>query len=931
MINDTIASLRSLLSDLDIQRTQIELVASMSPFVNSVCTQYPNQMAELIKAGVLEQPERLDWQRENVSACFNQTDINQVKSAMRQCRRLLMAVIAIRDLTGQASLRETLRHLSELADDFIQLTLDWLQNSAEDMFGCAYNQLAGKQSLVVLAMGKLGAKELNFSSDIDLIFCFDEEGVTRGGRRSVEHQQYFNRLGQLLIQMLSDHTADGFVYRVDMRLRPYGDSGALVLSYAAMEEYYQDQGREWERFAMVKARAVTGSAQEKKLITSMLKPFVFRRYIDFGVLDAIRQLKSQIEIEQRRKRHIDNIKLGSGGIREIEFIVQSLQLIRGGREPRLRERHLLNVLPLLAEFEFLSLAEIKQLKLSYQFLRKLENCLQALEDQQTQLLPQDQSNQNSLAVALGFGDWPSCYQSYITHSQQVHSIFASLFSESELEDAEAKHANQSQSGTELWHGGFDTEDDTSIAIDAFKQSKFITKMTERGRRRLDQLMPILLTLIVSNQASKQALQPILDLITAIAKRTAYLELLAENPPMLAHLVDLCAMSKRLASHLQSYPLLLDELLYPKSLYTPPPIDSIDSELGCALLRCDPDDAEQVVEGLRHFKLAHELRVAAAELKGVFDIKQVSRYLTEIATSIVKRVVQLAWQEMFDKYGAPFEGATRLKVEGFGVLAYGKVGGKEMGYDSDLDLVYIHDLETNGQTIVFEAQQKSIEVGRFVMRLAQRIMHLLSIRTASGVLYEVDMRLRPSGNSGLLVSQLDAFIDYQLNDAWTWEHQALTRACLIGGDEALGEKLISIKQRVFEKTAKQTDLLKQVVDMRQKLRGNKLNPTDKFFDLKQGLGGMVDIEFICQYLTLKHGASIDGFANESNTIERLKALADNQYIEKQQAQTLIQAYRDYRTQVNILAHQNAPAKLLLEITALNPDNVLKIWQNMMKES
>jgi [glutamine synthetase] adenylyltransferase / [glutamine synthetase]-adenylyl-L-tyrosine phosphorylase len=931
MINDTIANIRPFLTDKQIQLAQLEQVADMSAFVKSVCDQYPQQMAELVQSGVLQQSERVDWQREAIAACFEQSNINQVKSEMRQCRRMLMTTIAIRDLTSQASLRETLRHLSELANHFIQMTLQWVQDQAKELFGVAYNQQGQVQSLVVLAMGKLGASELNFSSDIDLIFCFDEDGMTQGGRRSVEHQQYFTRIGQQLIQMLADHTADGFVYRVDMRLRPYGDSGALVLSYAAMEEYYQDQGREWERFAMVKARPVTGSEQEQKLISSLLKPFVFRRYIDFGVLEAIRQLKSQVEIEQRRKRHIDNIKLGSGGIREIEFIVQSLQLIRGGREPRLRERHLLSVLPLLAEFEFLAVDEVKQLELSYQFLRKLENCLQALEDQQTQLLPQDGANQASLAHALGYADWSDCYQAYLNHAEHVHRIFAALFSESELEEAESEQSEQSQSAALLWHGGFDAETDISSAVESFKSSKFITKMTERGRRRLDQLMPILLNLIVSDQASKQALQPILDLITAIAKRTAYLELLAENPPMLAHLVDLCAMSKRLASHLQSYPLLLDELLYPKSLYAPPPIESIDSELGCALLRCDPDDSEQVIEGLRQFKLAHELRVAAAELKGVFDIKQVSRYLTQIATSVVSRVVQLAWQEMFDKYGAPFEGATRLKVEGFGVLAYGKVGGKEMGYDSDLDLVYIHNLDTNCQSFVFEPQQKSIEVGRFIMRLAQRIMHLLSIRTASGVLYEVDMRLRPSGNSGLLVSQLDAFVDYQLNEAWTWEHQALTRASLIGGDDSLNEQLISIKQRVYAKTAIQKDLLEQVVQMRIKLRGNKLKANDALFDLKQGIGGMVDIEFICQYLTLKHGSLITELAQESNTIERLRILKRHGYIEESHADILIKAYRDYRTEVNILAHQNMDAKVLLEKTTLNPDNVVKIWQDIMQES
>ncbi len=913
--------------------SQFQHMFGLSDFFFKVTEQYPDFIAELAHKQLFESTDRTDFQAALIEDAILQTkDINQFKQHIRKVRHCCLAIIAFRDMLGLASLDESLRHLSQLADLCIQAALSKVEQLFKPQWGLAYNQDGQRQTLLVVAMGKLGAQELNFSSDIDLIFFYPEEGHTQGGQRSLENQQYFIRIGQQLISVLNEVTQDGFVYRVDMRLRPYGDSGALAISFDAMEDYYQEQGREWERFAMVKARAVTGTEAEQQRFYKLLLPFVYRRYIDFGVLDAFRQLKSQIEIEIRRKNQADNIKLGAGGIREIEFIVQSLQLIRGGREPKLRERHLLSVLPLLAQFNFLAQSEVDALLTSYRFLRKLENALQAIDDKQTQLLPQDTQEQTRLARAMKYESWQQCYAAFDSHRKQVDTIFSSLFAEEKAQTLEqAPEKQQLQRYQDLWQGGQQQAfPHFAEAIQQFRQSRLLQKLTERGRKRLDKLMPLLLA-VADQQADKSCIQRLLDLIAAIAKRTAYLELLTENPPMLEHLVELCASSERLASQLQQYPLLLDELLYPSALYQPTPIQDIENELNIALMRFDPSDAEAIIEGLRQFKLAFDLRVAAAELKGIFAVKQASRYLSHVATVIVSRVVKLAWQEMCAKYGVPAEGMRAEQVSGFAVIAYGKMGGMEMSYDSDLDLVYVHNLNTNAETLISHPEQKSIEVGRFLMRLAQRIVHLLSIRTTSGVLYEVDMRLRPSGNSGLLVSSEQAFIDYQLNEAWTWEHQALTRARVVAGDLTFKNMLVSVKQQVFVKTASQHDLAEQVVDMRHKLRENKLSPNAKDFDFKQSPGAMVDVEFISQYLTLKHGKQFAELIDESNTIRRLRILAQHQLLSAEDEQTLVAAYRECRAQVHLRALQNLPAKAALENLSYNPDNVCQIWRKIFADS
>lgn len=831
------------------------------------------------------------------------TNENQALAILRQFRNQELFYIAWRDFLHTWSLEESLLHLSELAEAIIIEAYQWLYQTACQEWGqpCDENGIA--QPMLIIAMGKLGGKELNFSSDIDLIFSYPENGETQGARRPLSNAQFFTRLAQRLIKLLDHNTTEGFCYRVDMRLRPFGDSGPLVMSYAALEDYYQEQGRDWERYAMIKGR-ILGTEQQTydQALAQMLRPFVYRRYIDFSVVQSLRRMKSMIISEVRRQGLVNNIKLGSGGIREIEFIAQTFQLIRGGREPSLRQHGLLTTLEAIAQLGLLSAQETEQLTAAYCFFRRLENYLQAQEDKQTQTLPDGELARLKLAVAMQYPDWSALYLALTEHQQRVHTIFKAKVGD---DDEDSEDSGVETCYQELWDFSTDPAMLTSVLTQCsasnveaalnvlmdFKTNLTKSSIGPRGREVLNRLMPKVYQAIFTHPEAQFGLPRVLALLNNIASRTTYLELLDEHPAALTQLVKLCTASPMISEQLTRHPILLDELIDPSRLYNPLSVAEYKTELVEFLARIPEDDMEQQMEAVRQFKQICMLKIAAADVTGALPVMKVSDHLTYLAEAIMEAVVHQAWRQTTAKYGQPRHLAER-DDKGFGVIGYGKLGGWELGYQSDLDVVFVHDSPENSVT----EGEKSIDSHQFYLRLALRIAHIFSARTASGVLYELDTRLRPDGESGLMASSFTAFEEYQRQKAWTWEHQALVRARLIYGSNAFASAFTHLRYQVLTASREAIQLQQEVLNMRQKMYpyfGHKAGR----FKLKEDVGGITDIEFIAQYLVLRYSAQYPKLTLWSDNVRIFELLAQQGIMPYEQAEALTQAYISMRNQAH----------------------------------
>ncbi|HCG5535361.1 TPA: bifunctional [glutamate--ammonia ligase]-adenylyl-L-tyrosine phosphorylase/[glutamate--ammonia-ligase] adenylyltransferase [Vibrio parahaemolyticus] len=826
---------------------------------------------------------------------------------LRQFRNREMVYIAWKDFLHAWTLEESLRHLSQLAEAMIFETYQWQYKICCAEWGTPTNAEGEAQPMLIIGMGKLGGGELNFSSDIDLIFTYPENGETQGARRSIANAQFFTRLGQRIIKALDQQTFDGFCYRVDMRLRPFGESGPLVMSYAALEDYYQEQGRDWERYAMIKARVMGCEMYPQyQELRKMLRPFVFRRYIDFSAIQSLRRMKSMISSEVRRRGLTNNIKLGAGGIREIEFIAQVFQLIRGGREPSLRNRGLLGTLSGIEELALLTPQEVSNLEAAYKYLRQLENLLQAMADKQTQTLPDCDIERLKLATAMQLESWDLLIEQTQQHMNKVHQVFETLIGDDEEDEGStiARHfhelwdmANKQDVLELILEQDIQVEEPAifSKAIINFKADLAKKTLGPRGREVLNRLMPKVFDAVFAHPDAQFGLPRVLHLLHNICTRTTYLELLDEHPAALVQLVRLCTASPMISEQLSRYPILLDELIDPQQLYNPIPLDSYRTELRDFLARIPEDDMEQQMEALRQFKQICILRIAAADIAGVLPVMKVSDHLTYLAEAIVEAVVSQAWLQVSEKYGEPTHVKDR-EGKGFAVIGYGKVGGWELGYNSDLDIVFMHDCPVN----VYTDGKKEIDGRQFYLRLAQRIIHIFSTRTASGILYEVDTRLRPSGASGLLVSPTDAFDDYQHQDAWTWEHQALVRARMIYGDEPLAIAFHNTRHDVLCKPRDEQTLKKEVVEMREKMRDHLGGKKSGRFMIKQDVGGITDIEFLAQYLVLNYSHEKPKLTRWCDNVRIYETLIAQGVMEGNQAMQLIRAYTTMRNEIH---HRN----------------------------
>ncbi|MFZ7186450.1 bifunctional [glutamate--ammonia ligase]-adenylyl-L-tyrosine phosphorylase/[glutamate--ammonia-ligase] adenylyltransferase [Avibacterium avium] len=825
-------------------------------------------------------------------------DDAQLYRQLRLFRHREMAKLSLCQSLNLATVEAVFVRLSQLAEAIIIATRDWLYQRACAEMGTPMDAHGNPQQLYILGMGKLGGFELNFSSDIDLIFTYPANGETQGARRSIENSVFFTRLGQRLINALDQYTPDGFVYRTDMRLRPFGEAGALALSFTAMEQYYQEQGRDWERYAMIKGRILGADPQDPnvKNLQNLLRPFVYRRYIDFSVIQALREMKGKIEREVRRRGLVDNIKLGAGGIREIEFIVQVFQLIRGGRESKLQQHSLLNLLPELEKLGLLSPNEKQDLQQAYVFLRRVENVLQAIDDKQTQLLPEKELDRQRLIFAaqhyLQWNDekqpvivenhltnWVDFYALLQSHQHKVRSVFSQLIGEendkptpenSQWDDFLETDLNDEDIQQMLQQNGIKLEENAPLLqrLAQFRTELARRPIGTRGRGVLAQLMPMLLAQIFQHQAYETLLPRMLDIVDKILTRTTYLELLVENPQVLNQLIELCSQSQLIAQQVARHPILLDELLDRNALLNPTHFSEYASELKQYLLRLPQDDEEQFIDALRQFKQSTLLRVAAADILGALPVMKVSDHLTYLAEAIIDAVVNLAWQQVSARFGVPEFLAPDEK--GFLVIGYGKLGGIELGYKSDLDLVFLFDGSQTGQT---QGGRKVIDSNQFYLKLAQKIISIFSMNTSAGVLYEVDIRLRPSGDAGLLGCSLSAFENYQLNEAWTWEKQALVRSRAVYGEPALRQRFELIRHKVLAAPRDLVQLKEDVKAMREKMYQHLANSNPDEFNIKTDKGGITDIEFIAQYLVLAYAPQYPSLTTWSDNVRIFESMAE----------------------------------------------------------
>ena len=913
----------------------ITRVWASSEYVATSCERMPSLLAELVDGGYLFDSFTAEQFQTDIRERIQTADESQTMAQLRHFRRRHMMRIAWRDIAGWARLEETLRELSCLADTAIQFAYRYAYQQLRDRYGAPKGMdSSSEQPLLILAMGKLGGGELNYSSDIDLILLYPEEGETDGAR-CIENSEFFLRLGQKIVQLLANPTVEGFVYRVDLRLRPFGDSGRLALSFASFEHYLQQHGRDWERYAYVKARPLTAIEHYQSLYDEVVRPFVYRRYLDFGVFESLRDMKSMIAREVERRELKDNVKLGPGGIREVEFIVQAFQLIRGGSDRRLQSRSLLEVLPLLVGQRLLQAQAVEELLAAYRFLRVVENHLQEWNDEQTHQLPEDDQSRERLAISMGATNWAQLERDIGFHRERIAHHFAQTIfgpvghspegtSPESTYDLEASNEDQSHALERL---GVSEPAALLALLDGLRTSTYLKRLDETGRRRLRDVLQRLLPLIAQTTDPPATLGRAIKILEMIGGRTVYLALLNENSAALRRLTELCARSQFLADQIAAHPLLLDELIDERLVDEPPTREQFTADLTARRAALHAEDPERQVELLRQFQRAATFRVAVADLIGGLPLMKVSDRLTDIAELIVQEALSLSWLQITQRHGLPRckDAQGNVRTPSMIVVAYGKLGGLELGYGSDLDLVFLHD--SSGES---QSTENSIDNGVFFQRLGQRLVHLLTVHTSAGRLYEVDTRLRPGGNKGLLVQSLASFRDYEFQEAWTWEHQSLLRARAIAGDDALCAEFENARVEVLRNAVKRDDLRQAVRDMRKRMRENLSKAKEGQFDLKQDPGGVADLEFLVQFWMLQWADRYPEIVTFSDNIRQLESLASGNLVPQSRVDFLVDTYRKYRQRLHRLSLEGGKNVVGADEFVQERAGVIEIWDEAMKE-
>ena len=884
-----------------VERDLIEIARRHSRYVATLIDAEPHLAAE----ADLTRPFSRDAMRAFLTA-DELPDGAALNARLRALRKRVMLGLIARDLGGAADLAEVVATTTALADETIACTATHVAHRLEARHGPPLGEETGAPlDIMVVGMGKLGGSELNASSDVDLVFVYREEGTTRGPA-SISNHEFFTRVGRGIIGALDDRTPDGYVFRVDMRLRPYGDSGPLAVSLPMLENYFISQGREWERYAWIKARVVCGSRAHE--LTDVVRPFVYRRHLDFGAFESMRDLHSQIRQEVRRRDLGDNIKLGPGGIREIEFLAQAFQLIRGGQVAALRIRPTLAVLEALAERQLLTAESARALQAAYVFLRNLEHRLQYLDDRQTQTLPASDADRGLIAESMGHPDYAAFLHTLDAHRELVTRHFEDIFASREPM-AGAEHC------AAVWRGTIADEDAVALLaqqgfadapgllarLQELRRGARYNSLSSAGQARFDRLLPRLVDEATRHAGPDATLERMLKLLESIATRSAYLSLLLEYPQAIERLAQLASASPWAAEYLARYPVLLDELLDARILYATPDRDELARALRTQLTEC-ASDAEQQMETLRHFKQAQVIHLAAQDLGGTLALETLSDHLSDLACVILAEVLRLAWESLKTRHRP----APR-----FAIIGYGKLGGKELGYATDLDIIFLYD---------DEAPEAPVQYAR----LAQRINGWLTTMTPGGILYETDLRLRPDGASGLLVSPFAAFEAYQRNKAWPWEHQALTRARFAAGDRELGERFERFRVELLRTPRELESLRREVAAMRGKMLAGHPNRS-ALFDIKHDRGGLVDVEFIVQFLVLGYASAHAELTGNIGNLALLKLAARLGLIPEALALGAFDAYRALRRLQHMLRLQGEKyARVPRETVATAAAAVLALW-------
>ncbi|MCH8058956.1 MAG: bifunctional [glutamate--ammonia ligase]-adenylyl-L-tyrosine phosphorylase/[glutamate--ammonia-ligase] adenylyltransferase [Proteobacteria bacterium] len=871
------------------------------------------------------------------SIAASDQSIDTVKQQLRQFRNRYLLRVIWREIEGNASLRETLIALSTLADRLLDGVAGYARRLIHDRYGVVCDEDGEPVPIVILGMGKLGGNELNFSSDIDLIFLYSV-GIESDGKRRLSAQEYFTRLSRYIVSLLDEVTSDGFVFRVDTRLRPFGDSGPPVVSFAALESYLLQHGRSWERYAYIKARIVGPAPPARianELNKSLIAPFVYRRYLDYGVFESLRDMQALIAAEVRRRELSDNIKLGPGGIREIEFIVQSLQLVRGGRQHDLQERELQTVLPRLVGHHVMSDVDARELLDAYKFLRRIENFIQAIRDQQTHELPIDEIDRARLCLAMRYQNWDSLLQTLETHRRKVTRQFEKITFRSnddavvdrlkkQFRDLWGKAGSAAEWTDILDKEGFAEASDLALSLTGFANMRATQQIDVPSRQRLRKFIPELLILLKDSTEPLLALRRTLAVIEKVVRRSAYIALLNENAHAMRRLVNLCERSAYVAGQIARYPMLLDELLDPRIYSTRMTRENLDVELQQRMDSRRTDDGESQIEILGQFQRSSQFRIALADLYGGLPIMRVSDCLTDLAEAVLNHALSVVWEDMTNKHGVPeYLVNGGVYTAGFGIIAYGKLGGLELSYGSDLDLVFLHN--SHGEKQMTNGE-KRLDNSMFFMRLVRRLVHLLTVQTGSGLLYEVDTRLRPDGQSGLLVTSVDAYEQYQEENAWTWEHQALLRARPVADNAEIAREFERIRADTLTDRVHHEALCDDVMSMRRRMRG-KLDKSDaQYFDLKQGSGGISDIEFIVQYLVLKNARGHRSVIRYSDNMRQLDSLAAAGCLAPDLALRLQYTYRMYRLRLHHLSLDDRPSIVDKDDFVSEREFIREVWDD-----
>ncbi|MFO1319715.1 MAG: bifunctional [glutamate--ammonia ligase]-adenylyl-L-tyrosine phosphorylase/[glutamate--ammonia-ligase] adenylyltransferase [Burkholderiales bacterium] len=880
----------------------LERAGAFSRYARRLLDRDPN----LLPPDSLSEPYR----RERMAAELDGeavVDDASLKRALRRLRARVMLHTLTRDLAGAAALEEVMATVSALAETTIRFAEQALDRWLSEQYGVPRDAAGRQQRLMVVGMGKLGGGELNVSSDVDLVFVYPEAGDT-DGPRSITAHEYFGRLGRRLVTALHDPTEDGFVFRVDMRLRPYGESGPLAVSLDMLEDYFTTQGRAWERYAWVKGRALTGD--RIPALEALVTPFVYRRHLDFSAIQSMRELHAQIASEVRRRDAADNIKLGPGGIREIEFTAQVFQLIRGGREPELRIRPTMAALGALAERGLVDAEGHRELIDAYRYLRMLEHRLQYVDDQQTQLLPRSPEERERLAGALGHENWDAMADALAKRRAAVTRHFESIFAGvasgagDPLEHALQREGEDPEALALLEELGLEQPAEALRQVKAVRSSSRFQRMSASAASRLDQLLPRIVRAAARHRPTETTLERMLRIVESIGRRESYLALLIEYPGALDAVARLVSLSPWACDYLARHPMLLDELIDARHL-AEPDWKALAPALRATLDR-EQDNQEGQLDALRHFKHSQTFRLLALDLAEALTVERLSDHLSDLACVLLAEVVRLTWERL---------PSPHVEVPRFAVIGYGKLGGKELGYESDLDLIFLYDDEAP-------------QAPENYARLAQRMNGMMNSFTAAGMLYETDLRLRPDGASGLLVSRFEAFEAYQRNHAWPWEHQALTRARFAAGDATLGARFEALRIAILRLPRDAVRLKAEVVAMRAKMRESHPNSSG-LFDIKHDPGGIIDVEFAVQYLVLAHAAEHEALTGNIGNIALLRLAGSLGLLPPELGERAAVAYRNFRRHQHALRLKGERyARLPSEVLARERASALELWRSVL---